>query len=174
VATLISNAAAGAVSLHKVSACNRILFQVLGRATWPSFGTVAVLPEYAREEMTARQFTLHSIRTSKHRGNRFNVGKDHEEYQAIVNTLTMHPEDMKALSIPPGARVRLRTVDGEAVFLSRPVMVPLEILSRTAHRPAGSWAAKPTAPGCDSKGWEVEVELIRGGACVLSYGSRGR
>ena len=46
--------------------------------------------------MTARRFTLHSIRTSK-QGQQINVGKDHAEYETIVNTLTMHPEDMKAL-----------------------------------------------------------------------------
>ena len=51
--------------------------------------------------MAGRRFTLHSIRTSK-QGQQINVGKDHDEYQAIVNTLTMNPDDMKALDIPAG------------------------------------------------------------------------
>ncbi len=45
--------------------------------------------------MAARRFTLHAIRTSK-QGQQINVGKDDDAYNAIVNTMTMHPDDMKS------------------------------------------------------------------------------
>ena len=40
------------------------------------------------------RFIMNAGRTSK-QGQQINVGKDNDEYKAIVNTLTMHPEDMK-------------------------------------------------------------------------------
>jgi formylmethanofuran dehydrogenase subunit D len=111
--------------------------------------------------MAERRFTLHSIRTSK-QGQQINVGKDHAEYQAIVNTLTMHPEDMKALSIAQGGTVRLRSEDGEAVFVCQAGKVPLGMIfvpygPPTCHLYGGETdgTGMPT-----SKGWEVEVEPI--------------
>ena len=51
--------------------------------------------------MAAMRFIMNAGRTSK-QGQQINVGKDHAEYQAIVNTLTMHPDDMKALGVAAG------------------------------------------------------------------------
>ena len=42
------------------------------------------------------RFIMNAGRTSK-QGQQINVGKDTDEYNAIVNTLTLHPEDLKAL-----------------------------------------------------------------------------
>jgi formylmethanofuran dehydrogenase subunit D len=111
--------------------------------------------------MTDRRFTLHSIRPSK-QGQQINVGKDHEEYQAIVNTLTMHPEDMKELSIPPGGTVRLRSEDGEAVFRCQAGKVPLGMIFVPYGPPTCRLMGGETdGTGMPtSKGWEVEVELI--------------
>ena len=58
--------------------------------------------------MAGRRFLMNAGRTSK-QGQQINVGKDHAEYQAIVNTLTMHPEDMKAVGVAAGGTVRVRT-----------------------------------------------------------------
>ena len=55
-----------------------------------------------------KRFIMNAGRTSK-QGQQINVGKDHAEYQAIVNTLTMHPDDMKELGIAPGGSVRVRS-----------------------------------------------------------------
>jgi formylmethanofuran dehydrogenase subunit D len=111
--------------------------------------------------MADRRFTLHSIRTSK-QGQQINVGKDHDKYQAIVNTLTMHPEDMKALGIPPGGTVRLRSEDGEAVFLCQPGKVPEGMIFVPYGPPTCRLMGGETdGTGMPtSKGWEVEVEPI--------------
>ena len=53
--------------------------------------------------MAGKRFIMNAGRTSK-QGQQINVGKDDAEYQAIVNTLTMHPEDMKALGVAAGRR----------------------------------------------------------------------
>ena len=51
--------------------------------------------------MAKMRFIMNAGRTSK-QGQQINVGKDHDEYKAIVNTLTMHPDDMKALGVAAG------------------------------------------------------------------------
>ncbi len=111
--------------------------------------------------MAGRRFTLHSIRTSK-QGQQINVGKDHEEYQAIVNTLTMHPEDMKSLSIPPGGKVRLRSKDGEALFVCQAGKVPEGMIFVPYGPPTCRlYGGETDGTGMPTtKGWEVEVELI--------------
>jgi formylmethanofuran dehydrogenase subunit D len=111
--------------------------------------------------MTERKFTLHSIRTSK-QGQQINVGKDHTEYQTIVTTLTMNPEDMKALSIPPGGTVRLRSVDGEAVFSCQAGKVPLGMIFVPYGPPTCRlYGGETDGTGMPTtKGWEVDVELI--------------
>ena len=56
---------------------------------------------------------MNAGRTTK-QGQQVNVGKDHPEYQAIVSTLAMHPEDMRTVGVAPGGTVRVRTPYGEA------------------------------------------------------------
>jgi formylmethanofuran dehydrogenase subunit D len=111
--------------------------------------------------MAERRFILNAGRTSK-QGQQINVGKDHGEYQTIVNTLTMHPEDMKALSIAPGSTVRVRSAYGEATFRCQEGKVPQGMLfvpygPPTCRLMGGSTdgTGMPT-----SKGWEVEVEPV--------------
>lgn len=111
--------------------------------------------------MPVRRFIMNAGRTTK-QGQQINVGKDHAEYQAIVSTLTMNPEDMKALGIPTGARVRVRSDWGEAEFLCREGKVPEGMI----FVPYGPPTCKIMGRATDgtgmptSKGWEVEVELI--------------
>ena len=111
--------------------------------------------------MTARRFTLHSIRTSK-QGQQINVGKDSAEYEAIVNTLTMNPEDMKSLNILPGGTVRLRSDDGEAVFLCQPGKVPEGMIFVPYGPPTCQlYGGETDGTGMPTtKGWEVDVEPI--------------
>jgi formylmethanofuran dehydrogenase subunit D len=111
--------------------------------------------------MTKRSFTLHSIRTSK-QGQQINVGKDYKEYQTIVNTLTMHAGDMKALSILPGTTVRLRTEFGEAVFVCQEGKVPEGMIFVPYGPPTCRLMGGETdGTGMPtSKGWDVEVEPI--------------
>ena len=58
--------------------------------------------------MAGKRFLMNAGRTSK-QGQQINVGKDHAEYQAIVNTVTMHPDDMKELGITSGGGIRVRS-----------------------------------------------------------------
>jgi formylmethanofuran dehydrogenase subunit D len=109
--------------------------------------------------MAGKRFILNPIRTSK-QGQQINVGKDHDAYQAIVNTLTMHPDDMKELGVVAGASVRVRTEVGEATFVCKDGNVPRGMLfvpygPPTCRLMGGSTdgTGMPT-----SKGWDVEVE----------------
>jgi len=112
--------------------------------------------------MAGRLFTLHSIRTSK-QGQQINVGKDHAEYQAIVNTVIMHPDDMKELGLANGATIRIRSeYGGETTFQCKEGKVPTGMIfvpygPPTCRLMGGSTdgTGMPT-----SKGWEVEVEPV--------------
>jgi formylmethanofuran dehydrogenase subunit D len=111
--------------------------------------------------MASKRFIINAGRTSK-QGQQINVGKDHAEYQAIVGTLTMHPDDMKALNILAGATVRVRSEYGETVFQCKEGKVPAGMVfvpygPPTCRLMGGSTdgTGMPT-----SKNWEVEIEPI--------------
>ena len=114
--------------------------------------------------MASKRFIMNAGRTSK-QGQQINVGKDHAEYQAIVGTLTMHPDDMKALNILSGATVRVRSeYGGETVFQCKEGKVPAGMVfvpygPPTCRLMGGSTdgTGMPT-----SKNWEVEIEPIQG------------
>jgi formylmethanofuran dehydrogenase subunit D len=111
--------------------------------------------------MAGRRFTLNAGRTSK-QGQQINVGKDHAEYQAIVNTVTMHPEDMKTLGLASGQTIRVRTEYGETTFQCKEGKVPLGMLF-VPYGPPTCKLMGGTTDGTGmptSKGWEVEVEPV--------------
>src|SRR5882672_8613574 len=113
--------------------------------------------------MAGKRFILNAGRTSK-QGQEINVGKDHAAYEAIVTTLTMHPDDMKELSIPPGGTVRLRSeYGGEATFRCQEGKVPQGMIFVPYGPPTcrlmGSETDRTGMP--TSKNWEVEVEPIQ-------------
>jgi formylmethanofuran dehydrogenase subunit D len=113
--------------------------------------------------MAGRRFILNAGRTSK-QGQQINVGKDHDAYQAIVNTLTMNPQDMKELGIAAGATVRVRSeYGGDAVFRCQEGKVPVGMIFVPYGPPTCRLMAGDTTDGTGmptSKGWEVEVELV--------------
>jgi formylmethanofuran dehydrogenase subunit D len=110
--------------------------------------------------MAGRRFLLNAGRTTK-QGQQVNVGKDYPEYQAIVSTLAMHPEDMRAVGVAPGGKVRVRTPHGEATFQCSEGKVPLGMI----FVPYGPPTCRLMGGGTDgtgmptSKGWEVEVHV---------------
>jgi formylmethanofuran dehydrogenase subunit D len=111
--------------------------------------------------MAAKRFLMNAGRTSK-QGQQINVGKDHAEYQAIVGTLIMHPQDMQAVGIAQGGTVRVRSDYGEANFLCKEGKVPEGMVfvpygPPTCRLMGGSTdgTGMPT-----SKGWEVEIEPV--------------
>jgi formylmethanofuran dehydrogenase subunit D len=111
--------------------------------------------------MAGKRFLMNAGRTTK-QGQQVNVGKDSPEYQAIVGTLTMHPEDMQAVGVVPGGRVRVRTLHGEATFQCSEGKVPPGMI----FVPYGPPTCQLMGGGTDgtgmptSKGWEVEVEPL--------------
>jgi len=113
--------------------------------------------------MTTRRFLMNAGRTSK-QGQQINVGKDYDEYQAIVNTVTMHPDDMKELGIANGATIRVRSeYGGEAEFQCKEGKVPPGMIFVPYGPPTCRLMANDTTDGTGmptSKGWEVEVEPV--------------
>jgi formylmethanofuran dehydrogenase subunit D len=111
--------------------------------------------------MAEKRFTLHSIRTSK-QGQQINVGKDHGEYQALVNILTMNADDMKSLNILPGGSVRIRTEIGAAEFICQPGKVPEGMIFVPYGPPTCRlYGGETDGTGMPTtKGWEVDVERV--------------
>src|ERR1700742_2001453 len=73
--------------------------------------------------MARQRFLMNAGRTTK-QGQQINVGKDSPEYQAIVSTITMNPDDLKDIGIPSGSTVLVRSDTGEATFLCKEGKVP--------------------------------------------------
>jgi formylmethanofuran dehydrogenase subunit D len=111
--------------------------------------------------MTGRRFIMNAGRTTK-QGQQINVGKDHAEYQALVSTLIMHPDDMKEAGIMAGGTVRVRSENGEGLFQCREGKVPLGMIF-VPYGPPTCRLMGQTTDGTGmptSKGWEVEVEPV--------------
>ena len=111
--------------------------------------------------MAAKRFILTPIRTSK-QGQQINVGKEYAEYEAMVNTITMHAEDMTELGVSAGGTVRLRTDVGEADFRCVEGNVPPGLLFVPYGPPTCRLMGGETdGTGMPtSKGWDVEVETL--------------
>jgi formylmethanofuran dehydrogenase subunit D len=111
--------------------------------------------------MSAKRFLMNAGRTTK-QGQQINVGKDHPEYQAIVGTLTMHPEDMKSIGAVSGGSVLVRSDNGEATFLCKEGKVPPGMIFVPYGPPTCRLMGQSTdGTGMPtSKGWEVEVEPV--------------
>src|SRR5437879_6583974 len=77
--------------------------------------------------MAGKRFVMNTGRTTK-QGQQINVGKDHAAYQAIVTTLIMHPEDMKAVGVLAGGTVRVVSEWGEAMFQCQQGKIPQGML----------------------------------------------
>jgi formylmethanofuran dehydrogenase subunit D len=111
--------------------------------------------------MAGKRFIMIAGRTTK-QGQQVNVGKDSPDYQALVSTLTMNPDDMKAAGIAPGSKVRCRSEVGEAIFECQAGKVPLGMIF-VPYGPPTCRLMGQTTDGTGmptSKGWEVEVEPI--------------
>jgi formylmethanofuran dehydrogenase subunit D len=111
--------------------------------------------------MTGKRFIMNAGRTTK-QGQQINIGKDNPEYQAIVGTITMHPDDMKEAGIISGGTVRVRSASGEAVFQCREGKVPRGMIF-VPYGPPTCRLMGQTTDGTGmptSKGWEVEVEPV--------------
>lgn len=111
--------------------------------------------------MTGMRFLLIPIRSNK-QGVQVNVGKDGADYHAIVNTLTMHADDMKDLGATAGATIRVRTENGETTFSVKDGNVPRGLLF-VPYGPPTSLLMGGETDGTGmptSKGWDVDVEVV--------------
>jgi formylmethanofuran dehydrogenase subunit D len=105
---------------------------------------------------------MNAGRTSK-QGQQINVGKDDEAYRDMVNTLTLHAEDLKELNVAVGGSVRVRSeYGGEAVFRCQAGNVPRGMIFVPYGPPTCQLMGVETdGTGMPtSKGWEVDVEPL--------------
>jgi len=111
--------------------------------------------------MKNKRFIMNVGRTTK-QGQQISAGKDHAEYQATVGTMNMHPLDMKAVGIPSGSAVRVRSAWGEATFKCVEGRIPEGMIFVPYGPPTCRIMGQMTdGTGMPtSKGWEVEVEPI--------------
>jgi formylmethanofuran dehydrogenase subunit D len=112
--------------------------------------------------MPGKRFILNAGRTSK-QGQQINVGKDYPEYEAMVTTLIMHPDDLRDLGVTAGATLLLRSeYGGEATFTCKEGKVPRGMIFVPYGPPTcrlmGTYTDGTGMP--TSKGWEVEVEPV--------------
>ncbi|MEC7776903.1 MAG: molybdopterin dinucleotide binding domain-containing protein [Planctomycetota bacterium] len=116
--------------------------------------------------MATRQFIMNAGRTTK-QGRQINVGKDDAEYEEMVTTLIMHPEDIEDIGASAGASVRVRSENGEGTFVCQ------EHGGKEGKVPPGMVFIAYGPPTCKlmgqstdgtgmptSKGWEVEIEPL--------------
>ena len=119
--------------------------------------------------MAARQFIMNAGRTTK-QGRQINVGKENAEYEEMVTTLIMHPDDIEDIGASVGGSVRVRSENGEGTFVCK------EHGGKEGKVPPGMVFIAYGPPTCKlmgqstdgtgmptSKGWEVEIEPLTAG-----------
>ena len=116
--------------------------------------------------MAARQFIMNAGRTTQ-QGRQINVDKDNAEYEEMVSTLIMHPDDIEDIGAAVGGTLRVRSENGEGTFVCK------EHGGKEGKVPPGMVFIAYGPPTCrlmgqstdgtgmpTSKGWEVEIEPL--------------
>ena len=116
--------------------------------------------------MAARQFIMNAGRTTQ-QGRQINVGKDNAEYEEMVSTLIMHPDDIEDIGASVGGTLRVRSENGEGTFVCK------EHGGKEGKVPPGMVFIAYGPPTCrlmgqstdgtgmpTSKGWEVEIKPL--------------
>ena len=120
-----------------------------------------MMPTQDVNSLEPKRYVMNSGRSTK-QGQQINIGKDSPEYRALVSTMSMHPDDMKAAGIAPGSTVRVRSEYGEATCPCIAGKVPQGLnfgpYGPPRCRILGTYTDGTGMP--TSKGWEVEVEPI--------------
>ena len=120
--------------------------------------------------MPTRQFIMNAGRTTQ-QGRQISVGKDNAEYEEMVSTLIMHPDDIEDIGASVGGTLRVRSENGEGTFVCK------EHGGKEGKVPPGMVFIAYGPPTCrlmgqstdgtgmpTSKGWEVEIEPLETGA----------
>ncbi|MCH2368004.1 MAG: formylmethanofuran dehydrogenase [Planctomycetes bacterium] len=100
-------------------------------------------------------------------GRQINVGKDNAEYEEMVSTLIMHPDDIEEIGASVGGTLRVHSENGEGTFFCK------EHGGKEGKVPPGMVFIAYGPPTCrlmgqstdgtgmpTSKGWEVEIEPL--------------
>ena len=116
--------------------------------------------------MPTRQFIMNAGRTTQ-QGRQINVGKEDAEYEEMVSTLIMHPDDIEDIGASIGGTLRVRSENGEGTFVCK------EHGGKEGKVPPGMVFIAYGPPTCrlmgqstdgtgmpTSKGWEVEIEPL--------------
>ena len=61
---------------------------------------------------------MNAGRTTR-QGRQINVGKHDAEYEAMVQMVIMHPDDMKEIGAASGATIAVRSENGKGIFTCR-------------------------------------------------------
>jgi formylmethanofuran dehydrogenase subunit D len=120
--------------------------------------------------VAAKRFIMNAGRTTR-QGRQINTGKDDPEYEEMVSTIIMHPDDMKEIGVLAGGTILVRSENGEGTFLckehgGKEGKVPRGMVF-IAYGPPTCRLMGQTTDGTGmptSKGWEVEVEALGGPA----------
>ena len=120
--------------------------------------------------MAARKFIMNAGRTTQ-QGRQISVGKEDAEYEEMVSTLIMHPDDIEDIGASVGGTLRVRSENGEGTFVCK------EHGGKEGKVPPGMVFIAYGPPTCrlmgqstdgtgmpTSKGWEVEIEPLETGA----------
>ena len=112
---------------------------------------------------------MNAGRTTK-QGRQINVGKENAEYEEMVTTLIIHPDDIADIGASVRGSVRVRSENGEGTFVCK------EHGGKEGKVPPGMVFIAYGPPTCrlmgqstdgtgmpTSKGWEVEIEPLPAG-----------
>ena len=99
---------------------------------------------------------------SANQGRYINIGKDTDEYRAMVSTLSMNELDLAQLGLLPGMQVRVRSEWGEMTFKCAQDDLPPGIVFALYGPPTTSLMGGQTdGTGMPmQKGFEVEIEAL--------------
>jgi formylmethanofuran dehydrogenase subunit D len=112
---------------------------------------------------------------STNQGRYINIGKDTDEYRAMVRVLSMNNEDMARLGVSPGTQVRVRSEWGESLFQCAEGDLPEGIVFALYGPPTSPLLGGRTdGTGMPmQKGFEVEIEAMNQPADIQSKVDRG-
>ena len=99
---------------------------------------------------------------STNQGRQINIGKDTDEYRAMVSTLSMNEGDLARLGLSPGMTVRVRSEWGETIFHCDQGNLPQGIVFALYGPPTSALVGGQTdGTGMPAqKGFEVEIEAV--------------
>ncbi|HTY62504.1 MAG TPA: molybdopterin dinucleotide binding domain-containing protein [Acidobacteriota bacterium] len=99
---------------------------------------------------------------STNQGRYINIGKDTDEYRAMVNVLSMNDQDIARLGLSPGTQVRVRSEWGESIFKCAEGELPEGIVFALYGPPTSPLIGGQTdGTGMPAqKGFEVEIEAV--------------